>query len=261
MSDCKISVIMPALNEESSLAESMANVLESFRRFGVHGELLVINDGSSDRTGCLADEWAANHECIRVIHHDRPYGIGGAFWDGVHHARGEIVTMLPGDGENDAAEILRYLPLMDEVDIIVPFIYNPGVRPWQRRLLSFLYHQIIYVSTAYSFNYLNGTVMYRRCIFDGVTLNSNGFFYQTELLIKTVGRRYLYAEVPCALKKRHGGTSKAVSLRSLASVIRGYLGTLCDVYALRGKPVTQSPYSVTARRHRELETTMREDVR
>lgn len=252
MSEYRISVIMPALNEEKCLAGSIANVLEGLSRHGIQGELLVINDGSSDRTGAIADEWAERHTFIRVIHHDKPHGIGGSFWDGVQQARGEVVTMIPGDGENDAAEIFRYLPLMTEVDIVVPFVYNPGVRPWRRRLLSFAYHQIIYLTTAYSLNYLNGTVMYRKAIFAGVTLNSSGFFYQTELLIKTIGRHYLYAEVPYALKRRHGGASKATTLKSLLSVIKGYIGTLQDVYALRSRPAAISNDSVTACRRREL---------
>lgn len=248
----QISAIMPALNEESCLDASIANVLDGFRRHGIRGELLIVNDGSSDRTGSVAEKWASRHDCIRVIHHDRPFGIGGSFWDGVHHARGEIVAMIPGDGENDAGEILRYLPLLEHVDIVVPFVFNPGVRPWRRRLLSFAYHQIIYVTTAYSLNYLNGTVMYRKAIFEGITLKSRGFFYQTELLIKTIGRHYLYAEVPYALKKRHGGRSKATTVRSLLSVISGYLGTLRDVYALRTRPAPIASNTVTARRLRDL---------
>lgn len=248
-----ISVIMPALNEEAGLASSIVNVLEGFSRHAIKGELLIVNDGSSDGTGALAEEWTRRHDFIRVLHHEFPRGIGGSFWDGVQNARGEIVTMIPGDGENDASEIFRYLPLMAQVDIVVPFVYNPGVRPWRRRLLSFVYHQIIYITTAYSLNYLNGTVMYRRAIFEGMKLTSNGFFYQTELLIKTIGRHYLYAEVPYALKKRQNGRSKAISLKSLFSVISGYLVTLRDVYALRRRPAPIAAASVTAKRQRELE--------
>jgi glycosyltransferase involved in cell wall biosynthesis len=250
----QISVIMPALNEESCLEASIANVLDGFEHHGVAGELLIVNDGSSDRTGLLAEEWAARHDFIRVLHHGAPQGIGASFWDGVQHARGEIVAMVPGDGENDAAEIFRYLPLMAQVDIVVPFVFNPGVRPWQRRLLSFIYHEIIYITFALSLNYLNGTVMYRKSIFEGITLKSGGFFYQTELLIKTIGRDYLYAEVPYALNKRHGGSSKATTVRSLIKVIQAYVGTVLDVYSLKRAHFRVAPDSVTARRQRELAT-------
>lgn len=248
----QLSVIMPALNEETCLDASIENVLEGFERHRVDGEIVVVDDGSRDQTGPLADQWAARHDFIRVLHHRTPHGIGGSFWDGVRQARGESVTMIPGDGENDAAEIFRYLPLMEHVDIVVPFVFNPGVRPWRRRLLSFTYHQIIYLTTAYSLNYLNGTVLYRRAIFEGIELKSRGFFYQTELLLKTIGRHYLYAEVPCALNKRHGGRSTAVTLTSLASVMGGYLATVRDLYALRWRPAPIAAATATAARRREL---------
>jgi glycosyltransferase involved in cell wall biosynthesis len=254
MAEYPISLVMPALNEEPCLDASIRNVLESFRAYGIRGELVVVDDGSRDRTGEIADRFAAAHGFVRVIHHDRPMGIGASFWDGVRHARGEVVAMIPGDGENDAAEIFRYLPLLDQVDIVVPFAFNPGVRPWRRRLLSFLYHQIIYVTFALSLNYLNGTVLYRKAIFEGITLKSRGFFYQTELLIKTIGRDYLYAEVPYALKRRHGGRSKATTLKSLSEVIRAYCSIVFDVYSRRNRPFAGiSPGSATARRLRELD--------
>lgn len=160
--------------------------------------------------------------------------------------------MIPGDGENDAAEILRYLHYMDQVDIVVPFVSNPGVRPWTRRLLSFTYHQIIYITTALTLNYLNGTVMYRKAIFNGITLKSRGFFYQTELLLKTIGRDYLYAEVPYVLNKRSGGKSKATTVRSLIEVIRAYCATMVDIYPLIRRNLAIAPDSVTATRMREI---------
>lgn len=247
---------MPALNEETALASAICNVLNGFSRYGVNGELLIVNDGSSDRTGAIADELAAQHDCIRVLHHDHPHGIGGAFWDGAHHAHGEFVTMIPGDGENDASEIFRYLPLLSEVDIVIPFAYNTTVRPWQRRLLSFVYHQIVYISFSLALNYMNGTVMYRKAILSGISLNSTGFFYQTELLIKTIiGYNYLYAEVPYALRKRHGSESKAITLKSLVSVIIAYLTTLTEVNPFIKTYKTPVPDSVTMQRHSMLSDT------
>jgi glycosyltransferase involved in cell wall biosynthesis len=248
-----ITIIIPALNEEQSLDGSVENVLSAFHSCSVRGELIIVDDGSGDRTGALAEAWASRHDFIRVLHHDRPQGIGAAFWDGVQHARGEVVAMLPGDGENDAAEILCYLPLMAKVDIVVPFAFNPKVRPWRRRFLSFLYHEIVYITFSLALNYLNGTVMYRRSILRDITLKSTGFFYQTELLIKTIiGHNYLYAEVPYALRKRRGGRSKATTLWSFLRVAGSYLRTIQDVNPLKRTYAPVTPDSITARRLREL---------
>jgi glycosyltransferase involved in cell wall biosynthesis len=239
---------MPSLNEEGNLSAAVANVLESFHRLGINGQLLIVNDGSSDRTGEMAKEFSHKHANVEVIHHASPQGIGASFWDGVRSADGEVVTMIPGDGENDAAEIFRYLPLMSQVDIVVPFVFNRGVRTFKRRLLSIVYREIIKASFGLSLNYMNGTVMYRRCIFEGVELKCSGFFYQTELLVKTIKRGYLYAEVPYALNVRGGGESQATTFASLKKVARAYLDTLAEVQlgeSLEGRIV---PQSVTAER-------------
>ncbi|MBC8018527.1 MAG: glycosyltransferase family 2 protein [Verrucomicrobia bacterium] len=229
----QLTFVMPALNEEGNLPGSVANVLEGFARCQVAGELIIVNDGSSDRTGELAEQFSADHGNVSVIHHDKCRGIGGSFWAGVQRAKGEIVVMIPGDGENDAGEILRYLPLLEEVDLVVPFVSNPWVRSWRRRLLSRLYQRIITTTFRLPLNYLNGTVMYRRSALEGIILKNNGFFYQAELLIKTIRSGCRFTEVPYLLKKRSDGVSKATNLGALSKVIQGYLATFAEIYLVK----------------------------
>ena len=98
---------MPALNEEKNILDAVNNTLKSFDDFGINGEIIVINDGSRDKTKALADEVMKKDSRVRLINHDTPRGIGASFWDGVDNANGDMVTMLPGDNENDPWEILR----------------------------------------------------------------------------------------------------------------------------------------------------------
>jgi glycosyltransferase involved in cell wall biosynthesis len=247
-----VTAIMPALNEAGNLVAAAANVLSSFQRLEINGELIVVNDGSSDQTGEIAEQLSASNDNVSVLHHERPQGIGGSFWHGVRVAQGDTVTMIPGDGENDAAEILRYLPMLSEVDIVIPFIYNREVRSTARRLLSIVYREIIKASFGLSLNYMNGTVMYRRCIFAGIELKNGGFFFQSELLIKTIKRGYLYAEVPCALRTRESGDSSATSWSSLRRVMRGYLETFREMHLGPSPTGEIAAGSATARRLQEL---------
>ena len=248
----KITVIMPALNEELCLAAGVANVLEGFKKYSVDGELIIVNDGSSDRTSQIAEDLAGIHDCIEVLHHEEPQGIGYSFMDGVRSAKGEMVVYVPGDGENDAAEILRYLPLMNHVDIVVPFVINRGVRPWRRRMLSSMFHNIVSLTSSLSLNYMNGNVIYRKSILDGLQLKSRGFFYQAELLLKTIGSGYLFAEVPYIQLRRIDGSSKSTTVSSLLEVVRAYCSTMMDVYLSKGEDVKLASDSITARRLREM---------
>lgn len=248
MSGIRVTVVMPALNEEQNLTGAVNNVLESFANLAVKGELLIVNDGSSDATAQIAEEFAASNRAVRVIHNATPCGIGAAFWTGVKQSAGEIVVMLPGDGENDAAEILRYLPLMEQVDIVVPFVFNREVRSFKRRLLSILYREIIKAAFGLSLNYMNGTVMYRKAVFTGMELENGGFFYQTELLIKTIRRGHLYAEVPYALSRRGSGDSRATTFSSLLRVARGFMATFIGIHLGKDGERTPAGGTVSAAR-------------
>jgi glycosyltransferase involved in cell wall biosynthesis len=246
-----VTVVMPALNEADNLAGAVDNVLDCFCRFSISGELVIVNDGSHDGTGVLADGYASSNTNIRVLHHTAPQGIGRAFWAGVSAASGEIVTMIPGDGENDAAEILRYLPVMNEVDIVVPFVFNRSLRSFRRRLLSIIYREIIKTAFGLSLNYMNGTVMYRKSVLKGMTLKSNGFFYQSEILIKAISTGYLYAEVPCALRQRGSGDSRATTWKSFREVARHFISTFMAVRCGSGMG-SVSEETATAKRKLEL---------
>lgn len=245
-----ISVIVPALNEAKNIERALDNILDSFNRIGCKGEIIVVNDGSTDETESIVRNLTTNMPNIKLLCHETPKGIGSSFWHGVKESSGEYSVLISGDGENDCYEILRYLPMMDHVDIVIPFWYNTEVRTWQRRYLSKLYKGIINLSFGLLLNYMNGTVMYRKCVLENLNLKSTGFFYQTELLIKAIKCGYLYAEVPCALKQRLEGKSKALTTKSLRQVVSGYISTVAAVYLFNPRKKVIAPGSVTAMRYR-----------
>lgn len=228
-----LSVVMPCLNEQDNIDSAMRRTLAAFDRYGIEGEIVVINDGSTDGTAGVVRALAGRHPNIRLIEHARPMGIGASFWDGVRSARNDFVTMFPGDDENDPDDALLCYYLTRDVDIIVPFIHNAEVRSIWRRLISSTYRFIINISFGMNLNYTNGTVVYNRAILDGVTLKSNGFLYQAELLIKLIRAGYLYAETPHFLSHRGSGKTKALTLKSFLQVTRSYLRLIWEVHVLR----------------------------
>jgi dolichol-phosphate mannosyltransferase len=248
-----ISVIMPALNEEDNILSAITNTLQAFDSYGIQGEVLVINDGSTDKTRSLVEEFMTREPRVRLLNHDHPEGIGGSYWAGVDEARNDIVLMLPGDNENDPWEILRYLPLLEHVDIVIPFVFNRQVRSVFRNDLSFLYRFIINTTFQVNFNYTNGTVLHRRKVLQELEFRSRGFFFQTDILVRTVTKGYLFAEVPYRLNMRATGVSKAVSFPSFLNVARGYLRLVQDMH-LKKHPKSPEAFaagSMTAQRHHE----------
>jgi glycosyltransferase involved in cell wall biosynthesis len=248
-----LSVVMPCLNEQDNVATAIQRTLTAFVRYDIEGEIVVINDASTDGTAGVVRALAGRHPNVRLIEHARPMGIGASFWDGVCNARNDFVTMFPGDDENDPDDALLCYYLTRDVDIIVPFIHNAEVRSIWRRLISSLYRFIINISFGMNLNYTNGTVVYNRAILDGVTLKSSGFLYQAELLIKLIRAGYLYAETPHFLLRRGSGKTKALTLKSFLQVTRGYLRLIWEIHVLRRTgfaDVPLDPRSAAYRRRR-----------
>ena len=126
-------------------------------------------DGRMDTMGRLM-------ESSEMISHTSPHGIGASFWDGVDHSMNETISMLPGDGENNPGEIIRYLNLLNHVDMVIPFVFNPQVRPLWRSALSFIYRFIINTTFLVNFNYTNGTVLYRKTVLEALSIRNQSFF-------------------------------------------------------------------------------------
>lgn len=230
-----LTVVMPALNEEKNIQAAIHNTLNAMADFNINGELIIINDGSIDKTEELVIDIIKKDGRIKLIKHDTPQGIGASFWDGMDNADGNIIVMLPGDNENDPCEIFRYYDLLEHVDIVIPFVFNKETRSLFRNTLSFVYRFIINTTFLVNFNYTNGTVLYRKSSLKELAYRSNGFFFQTDILIRSVKQGYLFAEVPYSLGSRKDGISKAVSFPSLLNVIKGYLRLVRDCYFEKDK--------------------------
>lgn len=246
-----LTVVMPCLNEEGNIMAAIQLTVEAFDKYGIDGELIVINDGSTDSTAERVKECMALDNRIRLLSHEWPQGIGSSFWGGVHAARNEFVTMIPGDNEIDPRDSLTYYYMSKDTDIIVPFIHNVEVRSVSRRVISSLYRLIINMSFGMNLNYTNGTVIYNTTVLREIDLTSVGFFYQAEILIRLIRSGYLYAETPHFLSRRLGGETKAITLKSFFDVAKAYLQLVWNMHVLRkvgAKDARIHPSSATYRR-------------
>ncbi len=245
-----ISIIMPALNEQANIIDAIDDTNKAFDEYSINGEIIVMNDGSTDDTRRLVEEEMKSNSRVRLVNHEKPYGLGGSFWDGVDHANGGVILCIPGDNENDVPEILRYFKLLDHVDMVIPFVYNKEVRSLFRNGLSFLYRFIINSTFGVYLNYTNGTVLYRKSVLEKLEYRSSSFFFQTDILIRLLKRNYLFAEVPYRLDVRNVGESKAVSFPSLLQVVRGYLRLVKDIYGKsKSKAKIFPDDTMSAKRH------------
>lgn len=219
MNDRTLSVIIPALNEEGNLAAAVRTILDAIGdRFEAY-ELLIFDDGSTDRTGAIADEFAAHNPHVQAVHNPRNMGFGYNYTRGVELARMEYVAMFPGDNEIPGDAIQTILGAVGSADIVVPYVATPAVRTWSRRLISAAFVWLVNRLFGLRLRYFNGPCVHRRRLLMSVPMRTHGFAYMAAILIRLIRSGHSYVEVPMRLQIRQYGQSKAFKPKNIVSVL------------------------------------------
>jgi dolichol-phosphate mannosyltransferase len=197
-----LSVVIPALNEEKTVSAVLTRVLEVFDRELIDGEIVFLDDHSTDRTGSLADGIARSDSRVRVIHRrsggDR--GLGSSLREGFHNAKGEYIVVLDCDFSHDPADIPRLLERKNEADIVVGSRFVKGGTadmPLQRTLLSRAYNLCAKALLGLAINDITtGYKLYKAKMLRALELKNNGFGLQVEIIFKAQLKGYTAKEVP-----------------------------------------------------------------
>lgn len=226
-----ISIIVPCLNEEGNIRgtiESIKAALEASSRFGGY-EIIIFNDGSTDKTGPLIDELKKTERGIRPVHNPKNMGFGYNYTEGVRLASMEYIIMVPGDNEIPAAAITRVFSLAGDADIIIPYTANQFVRPLARRAISWLF--VVVINTLFGLNlrYYNGTCLIKSALLKECPLKTWGFAYMAAILVRLLRRGASYMETGVDIQPRDTGRSKAFAPKNVVSVAHAIFTLFWDV--------------------------------
>jgi len=112
--EIQISIIVPVFNEADALVDLCQGIRRELTQIGQPWEIIFVDDGSTDRTDEILDEFADQDRRIRVIHFKRNLGQTAAMMAGFDYARGDVIIPIDGDGQNDPADIAKMLDLLDK---------------------------------------------------------------------------------------------------------------------------------------------------
>ncbi len=213
----EVSVVIPMYNEEENVQATLREVKNLLEGFKSHTwEILVINDGSIDRTLELAEEMAKADDRIRVISYYPNMGRGKALRRGFEEARGDIVVTTDADLSYEAKYIgILATELIDNrgLDLVIgsPYMEGGGTKgvPFYRLLISRLGNKILGFSLAGNLKTTTGILRaYRKYVVDSLELESDGKEIHLEILSKALALGYKVKEVPAVLTGRVKGKSK-----------------------------------------------------
>lgn len=228
-----LSIIVMAYNERANLSRVFDEIVREAEQTGRSYEILIVDDGSTDGTGELADTLAQRHESARVIHHEQNRGIGEVLRSGFEEAHNTLVTIFPADGQYPAEIIGQFLPYMDDHDLVLGYVPK-RTSPTMAKILS----RVERVLLSLLFGRMppfQGIYMFRRSILERFPLTSRGrgWIIQMELIIRAERAGCRVISVPTSMRKRLSGESKARSLKSVIANTR-------QVLALYGRLLTSS---------------------
>lgn len=226
-----LTFLIPALNEEGSIKKTYVKAINSAKRYGLDYEIIIINDGSTDRTGAVAEDIKKQDPCVQVIHNKFPKGMGYGYKEGLTLTNKEYFMLIPGDDAFDEKQIALILEKIGAEDIIIPFTRNSEVRPKNRQFFSNLFTDTLNLLFNLDIKYYNGIVLHQTKKLKNLNIRSNKFTYQAEILIKLIKKRKCsYCQVGLDLNKRKSGESSAVRFANFIDVGKFYLLLLSDIY-------------------------------
>src|SRR5687767_13228877 len=135
-----LSVFFPAYNDSGTIASLVISALQAARRLTPDCEIIIVNDGSADSTAQIADELASTYPEVRVIHHPRNRGYGGALRSGFAAATRDWVFYTDGDAQYDPQEMsLLWERMGDDVDLVNGYKISRS-DPMHRIIIGRIYH-------------------------------------------------------------------------------------------------------------------------
>lgn len=225
----RLTIIVAALNEERNLEAAISAITRAFDATGWEYEILLFDDHSTDGTGALADRLAAANPHLRVFHNEHGLNIGGIYKAGIREAAHDYCLLLPGDNEVLVEEVARGVAYLDRADLVVTYIANQNIRPVLRQVLSRAYTALVNVLFGLEFAYTNGSNICRTDRLRAITINTSGFSYQTEALVKLVRQGVDFVEFGINIRPREHGHSTALAPGNWAKVIRAVTSLWWDV--------------------------------
>lgn len=203
--DCSLSVILPAHNEEEAIATTVHDVIDTLSTWIQYFEVIVVDDGSKDRTGVILDTIAATHACLRVIHHPVNRGYGAALVSGFESVTKNLVFFMDSDGQFDIHDLERFFPLLEEYDAVLGYrihrqdTWMRKVNAWGWKILVGMVFGIYVRDVDCAFK------LYPASFFHEHKLETRGAMINTEILYKFTRAGYTYTQLDVRHLPRHGG--------------------------------------------------------
>jgi glycosyltransferase involved in cell wall biosynthesis len=215
---------MPAYNEEANIEPQVLDVIAALRPLADDFEVIVVNDGSRDRTGAIVSELAAAHPQVRLVEHPSNQGYGAALYSGFTSATKDLVFLTDSDRQFDLDDLRRLLPLLDRADIVAGY-RAPRRDPFMRVLNGIGWSTLVTLFFGYTARDIDCAFkLFRREILQIIHLQSRGATFSAEFLVRAKRAGFRIIELGVKHRPRRAGSQTGarpdVILRAFRELFR-----------------------------------------
>jgi glycosyltransferase involved in cell wall biosynthesis len=232
-----LTVFFPAYNDSGTIASMVIGAVRAAEALTPDYEVIVVNDGSADATGAIADELARTYDRVRVVHHPRNRGYGGALQTGFRSATKDLIFYTDGDAQYDPAELALLWPKMEsDVDVVNGYKISRS-DPWHRIIIGRVYHHT--VATLFGLKVRDVDCdfrLLRRSIFDTIALEKTSGVICLEMIKKIEDAGFRIVEVPVHHYHRVFGRSQFFNVRRIVKTGFDVLRLWFTLVVLRRHP-------------------------
>lgn len=212
----RLSVFFPAYNEEAQIATTVNKAKSVLEKVAGEWEIIIVDDGSKDKTGQIADELAKSDARIRAIHHNPNQGYGGAFKTGFYSAKYPWITFTDSDGQFDFAEISSFISKQQETgaDLVVGYYKKRQVSK-TKILTSKMWELLVYLLFGLRVKDIDcGFKLVAKKVIDTIPHleSTRGAFISSEFLIKARKSGFKIVEIPVTHYPRETGSGTGRNL-------------------------------------------------
>ncbi|MGB8506901.1 MAG: glycosyltransferase family 2 protein [Pyrinomonadaceae bacterium] len=231
-----ISVFFPAYNDAGTITSLVSDALAVLPGLAERYEVIVVNDGSTDETGTLLDEYARTEPRLRVIHHERNRGYGGALRTGFASATQDLIFYTDGDGQYDVRELAALRPLLsDDVDIVNGYKIKRADAV-SRKVIGGIYNRLARLLFRLPISDVDCDfrLMRRRAVRHVELVSSSGVIC-VELVRKLHAAGCVFVETPVHHYPRRSGRSQFFTLRRVSRTAFDFFILWWKLIALRSR--------------------------
>jgi dolichol-phosphate mannosyltransferase len=218
-----VTIFVPAFNEVANLEGAVEDAVAATKALTDY-EIVIVDDGSTDGTGPLADALAVRWPKVRVVHNRSNLGLARGYRVALEQARMPYFTFVPGDREVSGESIREILDAVGTADIVVPYHANLKARRWYRRLITRASTRLMNVLFGLRVRYYQGPCVYPTSLARSLPTTTTGFFFLAEMLVQALRAGHSFIEVGLIHQERATGRSKALSFGNALRALKTVMG-------------------------------------